>query len=61
MQFVTGSSRDVIRNIVMYQGNFGIQNAVCHRNFLSCNAKYGNVSEEFTITECSLSQEFREQ
>jgi hypothetical protein len=25
-----------------------------------CNAKYGNVSEEFRNTECSLSQECRE-
>jgi hypothetical protein len=50
-----------VRNTVMYQRNFGIHNAVCHGNLESCNAKYGNVSEEFTITECSLSQEFREQ
>jgi hypothetical protein len=50
-----------MRYNVICRRNVGIQNAVCHRNFESCNAKYGNVSEEFTIIECSLSQEFIDQ
>jgi hypothetical protein len=49
-----------MRYTVMCKRNIGIQNAVCHKNLESCNAKYGNVSEEFMNTECSLSQEFRE-
>jgi hypothetical protein len=44
MQFVTGIWRDIIRNTVICQRNFGIQDAVCHRNLKICNAKYGNVS-----------------
>jgi hypothetical protein len=47
-------------NTVMCQRNLGIQNAICHRNLESCNAKNGNVSEEFRNTERILSQEFRE-
>jgi hypothetical protein len=43
MPFVTRISRDVMRNTVLCQRNLGIQNAVCHRNLESCNAKYGNV------------------
>jgi hypothetical protein len=58
--FVAGIFRGVVRNTVICQRNLGIQNAVCHMNLESYNAKYGNVSEEFTIIECSLSQEFRE-
>jgi hypothetical protein len=49
-----------MRNTRMCQKNLGIQNAVCHRNLERCSSKYGNVSEEFRNTECSLSQEFRE-
>jgi hypothetical protein len=44
----------------MCQRNLGIQNVGYHRNLEGCNAKYGNVSEEFGNTECSFSQEFRE-
>jgi hypothetical protein len=60
MQFVTGFQRAVIRSTVMCQMNLGIQNAVCHRNLEKCSSKYGNVSEDFRSTECSLSQEFGE-
>jgi hypothetical protein len=60
MQFFTGIWRPVIRNTVMCQRDFVSQNAVSHRNLESFNAKYGNVSEEFTIIECSVSQEFRD-
>jgi hypothetical protein len=61
MQLVTGIWRDIIRNTVMCPRNFGIQNAVFHMNLESYNVKYINVSEEFTDTECSMSQEFRDQ
>jgi hypothetical protein len=50
-----------MRYNVNCQRNVEIQNAVFHRNLESCNAKYGNVSEEFTIIECCLSQEFIDQ
>jgi hypothetical protein len=60
MQFLTGCWRDIIQNTVMYERNFGIQNAGSHRNLESCNAKYGNMSEKFRNTEFSLSQEFRQ-
>jgi hypothetical protein len=49
-----------MRNTVMCQKNLGIQNAVCHSNLDTCNAKYGNVSDEFRNTEFSFSQEFIE-
>jgi hypothetical protein len=47
-----------MRNTVIYQRNLGIQSAFCHMNLERCNAKYGNVSEEFRNTERILSQEF---
>jgi hypothetical protein len=59
MQFVTGIWRDLIKNTVSCQRNFRIQNAVFNRNLESCNAKYVNVSEEFTITKCTFSKEFK--
>jgi hypothetical protein len=55
MQFVTGIWIPIMRNTVMCQMNFGIQNSVCHMNLESGNAKYGNVSEEFKDIECRLS------
>jgi hypothetical protein len=55
---VTGIWKAVMRNTVMCQRNLWIQNALCHRNLDSFNAKYGNVSEEFRNTERILSQEF---
>jgi hypothetical protein len=58
MQFVTLIWRVVRRYTVMCQRNIGIQNAVCHKNLESCNAKYGNMSEKFRNTESRLLQEF---
>jgi hypothetical protein len=58
--FFRGIQRGVLRTTVMCQRNLGIQNAVCHRNLESCNAKYRNESEKFRNAECSLSHEFRE-
>jgi hypothetical protein len=49
-----------MRNTVMCQRNLGIQNAVCHKNLERCNAKNGNISEEFRNPECILSQDFRD-
>jgi hypothetical protein len=49
-----------MRYNVLCHWNLGIQNAVCDRNLESCNAKYDNVSEEFTIIECTFSQKFRD-
>jgi hypothetical protein len=58
MQVVTGIWRDVLRNTVSEE--FRKPNAVFHRNLDTCNAIYGNVSEEFRNTELGLSLEFRE-
>jgi hypothetical protein len=49
-----------MRNTVMCQRNLGIENAVSHMNLGRCNAKCGNVPEEFRNTECSLLHEIRE-
>jgi hypothetical protein len=43
----------VMRNTVMCHWNSGIQNTVSRKNLERCNAKYGNVSEEFRNIECS--------
>jgi hypothetical protein len=58
MQFFTGICRDVMRNTVMCQINFGIRKAFCHQNLERCNTKYGNVLQEFRNTYRILSQEF---
>jgi hypothetical protein len=60
MQFVRGILRAVIRYTVMCQRNLRMKYSVCYRNLERCDAKYGNVSEDFRNTECSLSQDFRE-
>jgi hypothetical protein len=60
MKFFTGVKRAVTRNTVICQMDLGIQNVFCHKNLERCNSKYCNRSDEFSNTERSLSQEFRQ-